>query len=81
MWSKKPILCVSTGVLYPSISEAASDAGVNKSTMCRHIKRITKQVKGRIYIEYDKTEPPTPDELTSIQKAELNKIFGMYVAG
>lgn len=81
MWSKKPILCVSTGVVYPSIAEAASEAGVNKSTMSRHIKQLTKHVKGRIYIEYDKPEPPTPEELKMIQTAELNRRYGMYVAG
>lgn len=79
MRKKQRVLCLNTGTVYGSASEAAAAAGVDKSMMSRHLRGHYKSVKKQIYVYYTLDQDPTPAQLAAITKAYINRCFGLEV--
>lgn len=74
---KKRIMCINTGEIYDSQAAAAYAAGVDPSTMSKHISGRIKSVCNRVYIEIDPALIWAPDDLKEIRRRELNRIYGI----
>lgn len=73
----KKIMCINTGEVYDSQASAAYAAGVDHSTMSKHISGKIKTVKNRVYIEIDPALIWVEDDIKKLRKRELNRIFGI----
>lgn len=74
---RKRIMCINTGEIYDSQAAASQAAGVDPSTMSKHISGKIKTVKNRIYIEIDPALIWAPDDLKEIRRSELNRAYGI----
>lgn len=74
------VICINTGEVFECSAAAALAAGVNKSTMSKHLAGKVRTIKNQIYVPYDgESEEPTAAELQVIRKQALNRIYGMMV--
>lgn len=65
----KPIVCVETGDTYSSIKDAATKVGVHYVTMCQHMRRKLKSVKGLHYSYLSDVLDNPDDILAQLRKA------------
>lgn len=66
------VLCVNTGEIYPSVTAAASAAGVDKSGMSRHLCGKQDSVSGKYYVKID--PDLTERQIEDAKRAKLEEI-------
>lgn len=82
MPKKSKIICLNDGRIYDTISAASQAAGVNKSSMSRHLSGEIRTIRGMIYRHYtDDIADLNPEELLQLRKRELNAAYGITLRG
>lgn len=73
-----PVLCVNSGVVYPSAVAAARAHNLTEPTLSKHLSGIHRTCgHGLIFIRLSGSE--SDDEIAKIRKDALNRIYGIEV--
>lgn len=82
MAKKSRVICLNDGRIYDTISAASQAAGVNKSSMSRHLRGEIRTIRGMIYRNYtEDIADLDPEELLQMRKRELNAAYGITLRG
>lgn len=69
--TSKPIMDMTTGIVYPSISEAAREMGCKVQSICRVLKAKQLQTAGHRFCYVDSDNNPDTSNLRSINRKQL----------
>ena len=65
----KPVICIDTGEVYTSVTDAAEHAGCNYTTMVAHLKGKLRTCKGKHFCYLSKTSESLDSIVTRLREA------------
>lgn len=77
MPNNRRVIDLIDGTIYNSQLAASQAAGVNKSTMSKHLSGKSATAGGRLYALYDADAAPTAEELAAMRLRALERIHGI----